>query len=332
MIHPVIFNDEIFKDINIEGIAPIYSISNYGTVINKLTGRQLSASITDDGYARIGLRTINGGSNQFLIHRIVMMTFHPVANQNELEVNHLYGVKLDNRDTQLEWTTTLENSHHAFNTGLNNNIRENHAKALLTNDQVHLICKGLSEGKSFNEIKIDIGETPVKDIDRAIRCIKDRKAWTSISKDYIFKEYPNKRNLFTDDEVVIICKLLESGTGFRDILIQLGFDINAMSTTDLQNMCDIIGDIRNGNRYKHISKNFNISYSKIMRYDQKFNYDQIHFICKCLEDGIKTSEILNKLGIFKDIMSEKEYDGYRHFISRVKTRKIFTNISNNYNF
>lgn len=327
MIHPLIFNDEIFKDINVEDILPIYQISNYGTIINKLTGKQLSASY-HEGYARIRLSTLNG-PRAFLVHRLVMMVFHPIPNYNELEVNHIHGKKLDNRDTELEWVTTKENVNHAFKTGLNNNIRENHSKALLTNDQVIKICEGLSEGKSFDSIKNEIGETDIKDIEREIRAIKDRETWTSISKDYEFKDYPNKRNLFTDNQVHIICKLLEVETGFRDIISALGFDVENMSTIELQNICDIIGDIRNGNRYKHISKYYDISYKTVSRYDQIFNNDQIHFICQCLEEGMKTSEILSKFGINK---SDSNYERCRHFISTVKTRKVFKEISSNYTF
>lgn len=178
-------------------------------------------------------------------------------------------------------------------------------------------------------IKNEIGSINVKDIEREIRAIKDRESWTSISKDYEFKNYPNKRNLFTDDQVHTICKLLEVELGFRDIISTLGYNVDNMSTIELQNMCDIIGDIRNGNRYKHISKFYDIAYKTVSRYDQIFNNDQIHFICKCLESGMKTPEILYKLGINK---SDHGYEKYRHFISTVKTRKVFKEISNNYTF
>lgn len=332
MIQPLLFNDEIFKDINIDNIIPIYSVSNYGTVINKLSGNQISQQVTADGYARVHLRTIDGNSKGFLVHRLVMMAFHPIDNYDELEVNHIKGKKLDNRDTELEWATSKENVRHAYRTGLNNNIAENHAYALLTNDQVHLICRGLSEGKSFDEIKNELGQVPIKDIDRVIRSIKDRTSWKSISKDYCFMEYPNRRNMFTDDEVVTICKLLESGAGYREILLNLGYEVDKMTTNQLQNMCDIIGDIRNGNRYKNISKDYDIAYDNVIRYDQIFDNDKIHFICKCLEDGMKTPEILNLLGLTKDKISERDYERYRHFISTVKTKKVFTSISDNYNF
>ena len=57
--------------------------------------------------------------------------------------------------------------------------------------------------------------------------------------------------------------------------------------------------------------------------------DQIHFICQCLEEGMKTSEILSKFGINK---SDSNYERCRHFISTVKTRKVFKEISSNYTF
>lgn len=165
----MIFNNEVFLDINLPDIVPIYAISNYGTVINKTTGNPLSMAYTEDGYLRVGLSNIYGKTSHFLVHRLVMMTFHPIENPERFEVNHLKGVKIDNRDTELEWTTGLENMRHAFAIGLNNNIRENHSKAVINNEQAKIICECLSNGIPMKEIASRIGYTESRDIIRLIK-------------------------------------------------------------------------------------------------------------------------------------------------------------------
>lgn len=59
----------------------------------------------------------NGTSIKVDIHRLVAKAFIPNP-KNKPEVNHKFGVKTDNRASQLEWTTTEENKAHAKKLGL----------------------------------------------------------------------------------------------------------------------------------------------------------------------------------------------------------------------
>lgn len=331
MINPIEFLDEVYKDIEIDDVKPIYAVSNYGSVINKITGQMISMTLTNDGYLRVGLATKSGGSKHFLVHRLVMMTFHPIDNSKDLEVNHLYGKKIDNYDKNLEWTTGLENCRHAFRTGLNKNIAETHANATLTNEQVRFICASLQDGKSIKFIESELGDTNSKNLRREINAIKERKAWNSISKDYTFPE-GNERNKFTDNEVFTICKMLENGYNYKEILTALGIDVAILNPHELSNFNDIISNIRIGRYYRNISENFNMKNSEKSRYDQYFSESQIHEICKMLENGIAYSEILNHFNIRKDTVDQKTYDAYRHCLYRIKNRKQFVEISSYYNF
>lgn len=332
MYNPFIYNDEIYKDIAHPIIKPIYSISNYGNIVNKFTGLLLSQTLTKDGYLRIGLQCIDGTCREFLVHRLVMMTFHPIDNPDSMEVNHIYGIKTDNHDLNLEWVTTMENNHHAFNTGLNNNIREQHSHAKLSNDNVIEICKMLSNGYQIRDIyNIMKDKTNCNDLIRNIRSIRDRDSWVSISKDYIFPESINLRNKFTDEQVELVCQYIIAGCGYKDILVQLGYDITCMSKDELNNYCDIINSIKQGNRYLKISSKYDFSSIDTKRYDQIFSFEDIKRICLLLEQGYKARDILARFNIFKSDDANK-YEKCRHFVSRLKCRKVFKEISKDYKF
>jgi len=68
------------------------------------------------GYLRLELSK-DGGRKHFRIHRLVIETFLPNP-ENKPQVNHINGIKNDNRIENLEWCTALENMQHAHKTGL----------------------------------------------------------------------------------------------------------------------------------------------------------------------------------------------------------------------
>ena len=260
-----------------------------------------------------------------------MLVFHYNSNHASLEVNHMAGEKFNSHDKDLEWVTGEENVHHAVKTGLLNNRGENSGNAILDTRRVMRICELLEAGKSEREILTEVDLSDCKDPGRAIRGIRERKAWRHISDDYYF-DNRNERNIFLDYEVKTICKMLQDGHGYKSILAKLGYDVENMSSYELQNLCDVISNIRVGRYYSNISKDYNMISQEKERYDQIFTYEQIKYICSCLEIGMKTPEILKSMNLGKDQIGDKEYERHRHFVSRLKTKKIFIEISKDYNF
>jgi hypothetical protein len=100
-----------------------YQVSTDGQVrsVSRLgaDGRVLKGKLMKPCYARyerVILRK-EGKSYGKLVHRLVAETFIPNP-LNKPEVNHKNGNRKDNRVDNLEWSTRIENSHHAIETGL----------------------------------------------------------------------------------------------------------------------------------------------------------------------------------------------------------------------
>ena len=105
--------DEIWRDIkNYEGL---YQVSNWGRVKSlvdnhgKFREKILSPGKHGKGYLAVNL--CKGGEHKrYTVHRLVLMTFSPVANMSELLVNHKDEDKTNNNLNNLEWCTTLYNN------------------------------------------------------------------------------------------------------------------------------------------------------------------------------------------------------------------------------
>lgn len=82
----------------------------------KYKGKILTQKQDKNGYYRIYYKVNKKGINK-IAHRLIAQAF--IENpHNKPQVNHINGIKWDNRINNLEWCTNLENKQHSKKIGL----------------------------------------------------------------------------------------------------------------------------------------------------------------------------------------------------------------------
>lgn len=129
-----------------------YQVSNTGLVRSlnyKRLGfvKVLKFRPTYKGYIKAPL-TKNNITKSIFIHRLVAIAFIPNP-QNKEQVNHINGIKTDNRVENLEWVTNSENQIHAYK----NKLRKiSYNQRVLTFEDALEVRKLFSLGFTTNQI------------------------------------------------------------------------------------------------------------------------------------------------------------------------------------
>lgn len=134
---------------NIKGYNGDYKISKNGDIISYKRckkGILLKSYKNNSGYLYVTLSN-KGITKRYAVHRLVAETFIPNA-YNKPTVNHLNGVKTDNRLNNLEWSTYHEQLKHSFDTKLRKNQCNIERKCKL------LTKKNVTEFKTLKDLSI----------------------------------------------------------------------------------------------------------------------------------------------------------------------------------
>lgn len=153
--------------------AGIYSISSLGRVrrdkqcSGTQAGRILKLIKGTDGYWYTVL-SLSAQERRYSVHSLVARAFigpKPLGHN----INHLDGVKTNNRVENLEYSTFSRNSKHAFEIGLSPR-GENHGISKLTNQQVQDIKRELRTGPRGTQARLarqyKVNQTVISKIDR----------------------------------------------------------------------------------------------------------------------------------------------------------------------
>ena len=96
-----------------------YQVNDSGEIMSFQPGRppvKIKIRLDRAGYHAVRI-SVKGKQRTVFVHRIVAEAFLD-AELGKYEVNHINGIKTDNRVKNLEWVTHAENMQHAFDTGL----------------------------------------------------------------------------------------------------------------------------------------------------------------------------------------------------------------------
>lgn len=120
------------KYIDIKGYEGIYQVSNLGNIksIKYLnTERVLRVYVNPDGYEYIGLWKY-GMCAKYKVHLIVAHNWLDKI-EGKKYINHKDGNKTNNKVDNLEWCTKSENTKHAYDIGLMDNVIESTSKVVV---------------------------------------------------------------------------------------------------------------------------------------------------------------------------------------------------------
>lgn len=212
--------DEMWTVVSYPGVRKdMYMISSKGKIKNLKTNRLLSPYLHKSGYLYINLMSDEMYGFKpyvFRLHRLVAYAFVARDSNDKIFVNHIDGNKTNPDYTNLEWVTFSENMQHAFKTGLFKSRKgELSSNAKINKDDAIVICKMLIEfNGNISDVIKNMRVRYNKDISYSlIFGIKRKYSWTEISDKYFNNEYFTKNRNITDEEVIIICEILNACNG-----------------------------------------------------------------------------------------------------------------------
>lgn len=131
---------------------------------------KLTQTKQSNGYLRVDLCR-NGEIKRKLVHRLVAEAYLPNY-ENKPQVNHINGIKYDNRLENLEWNTASENQLHAVNSGLRSAKGSKNSQSKLNERQVIAIRKSKKSLKELSN-EYSVSMTTISEI-------RNNRIWTHI--------------------------------------------------------------------------------------------------------------------------------------------------------
>lgn len=196
-----------------------YYVSKCGRVFScKISYMRELKPYNNKGYLVVGVICNDGVRRGFFSHRLVADTYIPNP-LGKPQVNHLDGIKTNNKVDNLEWTTSHENMNHAYRMGLVNSSGENNPRNILREEDVLYIYNQCLQGAQRKPLaeKFGIDEATLSDI-------ISKRNWEYLTKDLPDVEIRGKSTPLTEREVRLVCSMLQTGEKSSKIYDAVGRD------------------------------------------------------------------------------------------------------------
>lgn len=171
--------------LDIKNYGGLYQVSNMGNIkslsrcwksgghISSHLDMLLKLKKDYKGYLNVTLFK-NGKQKTFRVHRLVGEAFIPNP-ENKPQINHKYGVRNDNRVSELEWVTQSENTKHAYEIGLIPKGEQHSLAKLNVNLVLDIIKKYETGNYSQRDLNKEYGVSQ-----STINNILNKKIWKNV--------------------------------------------------------------------------------------------------------------------------------------------------------
>jgi len=249
--------------------------SKSGRIWRENRNKIVHGTYDKDGYLHLSILISKNKKKHLKNHRVICMIFHPESYNDELQVNHINGIKDDNRAENLEWCTNLENIKHSCITGLSPAFK-------YPDEIIHKMCKMLKyENKSMVEVSKELN-IPLRVISSIVVNKSSRQDIAKVYEPFPDTIYIRIQDNHSDEIIHKMCKMLKyENKSMSEVSKELNIPYNTIF--DLINHKDKRKDIINQYKpfpdtiYVHKFHLSNKEKSEIfnMYYNQKISYEEI---------------------------------------------------------
>lgn len=267
------YGAEQWRPLNYNGkILTRYMVSDHGRIYDNQTNEFLSYYHMRGEYWHARIRVNHSTSVNCSVHRAVLMSFNPIPNFDEMQVDHIDGNPCNNRLNNLEWVTPMENTRRAINTGLRNQTGTSNGRAVYDDDTIRRVCELIDQGLGNAQIATALGylhEPERGSFAANVSSIRHGKTRRDISCNYNFMG-GNQFKFYGEDFAYLACCFLSDPN--RDFTYDEIADFLDIPKNERLNFKQYVNKLINGRTSVKITEQYNLKRPKDYYEDCSFGY------------------------------------------------------------
>lgn len=239
-----------------------YKISDHGRLFDLVLNDYVGCSLDKDGYFMASVRIDEilpeNPYKKIRLHRFVLMSFDFRPDFAELIVNHKDGNKLNIHLSNLEWSTSIENTRHGWDHGLNRNTGTRNGNGKYEDQYIHEICRLLDLGLTAAQICNEFGVSDKNErmrLSAIVSGVKYGKSHRDISCKYNFRKGMDVTIRYSLEYAHDVCRVLSDGNDYTYSEIMDMFNIPDI---ERPNFKIYINDLLRGRTAKSVTVNYNL--------------------------------------------------------------------------